>query len=57
MIAVGISPRWRVEGIGAVRRVLVRGAQPPVLLVHRGLRPGALAPNESRTRFTWTLGF
>ena len=57
VIAVGVSPRWRAEGIGAARRALVRDAQPPVLLVHRGLRPGALAPHESRTRFTWTLGF
>ncbi len=57
VIAVGVSPRWRAEGIGAPRRALVRDARPPVLLVHRGLRPGALAPHESRTRFTWTLGF
>jgi hypothetical protein len=34
----------------------VRGARPPVLLVHRGPRPGGLAPRQSRTRFTWTLG-
>ena len=27
----------------------------PTLLVHRGLRPGGLAPRGSRTRFTWTL--
>ena len=53
--SVGISPRWRHEGIGAARRALVRDARPPVLLVHRGPRPGLLAPRESRTRFTWTL--
>jgi len=57
VVAVGVSPRWRVEGIGAARRALVRDARPPVLLVHRGPRPGGLAPHESRTRFTWTLGF
>lgn len=56
LVVVGISPRWRHEGIGAARRALVRAAQPPVLLVHRGPRPGGLAPRESRTRFTWTLG-
>ncbi len=56
LVAVGISPRWRHEGIGTVRRALVRAAWPPVLLVHRGPRPGGLAPRESRTRFTWTLG-
>jgi nucleotide-binding universal stress UspA family protein len=56
MVAVGVSPRWRAEGIGAARRALVRDARPPVLLVHRGPRPGGLAPPDSRTRFTWTLG-
>ena len=55
LVAVGVSPRWRQEGIGAARRALVRDARPPVLLVHRGPRPGVLAPRESRTRFTWTL--
>ena len=55
LVVVGISPRWRHEGIGAARRALVRDARPPVLLVHRGPRPGLLAPRESRTRFTWTL--
>src|SRR5262249_19846134 len=56
VVAVGISPRWRHEGIGATRQPLGRAARPPVLLVHRGPRPGLLAPRESRTRFTWTLG-
>jgi hypothetical protein len=52
---VGISPRWRREGIGATRRALVRRARPPVLLVHGGPRPGGLAPRESRTRFSWSI--
>ena len=55
VVAVGVSPRWRQEGIGAARRALVREARAPVVLVHRGPRPGGLAPRESRTRFTWTL--
>jgi DNA-binding SARP family transcriptional activator len=55
LVVVGISPRWRREGIGTARRALVRHAHPPVLLVHRGPRPGGLAPTESRTRFTWSL--
>jgi DNA-binding SARP family transcriptional activator len=56
LVVVGISPRWRHEGIGAARRALVRAARPSVLLVHRGPRPGGFAPHENRTRFTWTLG-
>jgi DNA-binding SARP family transcriptional activator len=55
LVVTGISARWRHEGIGAMRRALVRRARPPVLLVHRGPRPSGLAPRESRTRFTWTL--
>lgn len=55
LVVVGISPRWRREGIGAVRRVLVGTARPPLLLVHRGPRPSGLAPRESRTRFTWSI--
>ena len=54
-VAVGISPRWRQEGIGDTRRALVRHAFAPTLLVHRGPRPGGLAPHETRTRFTWSL--
>jgi DNA-binding SARP family transcriptional activator/nucleotide-binding universal stress UspA family protein len=55
LVVVGISPRWRREGIGASRRALVGAARSPVLLVHRGPRPSGLAPRESRTRYTWTL--
>ena len=55
VVVVGISPRWRREGIGAVRRALVDQAAPPTLLVHRGPRPGGLAPRGSRTRFTWSI--
>jgi hypothetical protein len=54
LVVVGISPRWRSDGIGAMRRALVR-AELPVLLTHRGPRPGGLAPGDSRTRFTWSL--
>ena len=52
---VGISPRWRHDGIGATRHALVRLGAAPVVLVHRGPRPGALAPREAMTRFTWSL--
>jgi DNA-binding SARP family transcriptional activator len=54
VVVVGISPRWRRDGVGASRRALLR-ADAPVMLVHHGLRPGGLAPRESRTRFTWSL--
>ena len=56
LLVVGLSTRWREEGIGAARLALVTNARPPTLLVRRGLRPGGLAPRESLTRFTWSLG-
>jgi DNA-binding SARP family transcriptional activator len=41
-------------GLDPTRRALL--AKPfPVLLVHGGLRPGGLAPPETRTRFSWSL--
>jgi DNA-binding SARP family transcriptional activator len=55
VVVVGMSARWRSEGIGAVRRALVERARPPAILVHRGPRPGGLAPRGSRTRFTWSI--
>ena len=56
LVVVGLPERWRRDGLGRVRGALAARAQSPVLLVRRGLRPGGLAPPESVTRFTWTLG-
>ena len=55
LLVVGVSDRWRSEGLGAARLALANRAGVPVLLVRRGLRPGGLAPKESMTRFTWSL--
>ena len=51
---VGLSPRWRREGLGATRRALVATGT-PTLIVHRGARPGGLAPRDRLTRFTWSI--
>jgi hypothetical protein len=53
-VVVGLSPRWRREGLGASRQALV-AAGTPTLIVHRGARPGGLAPRDRLTRFTWSL--
>lgn len=55
LLVVGLSDRWRSEGIGAARAGLAAAAAVPVLFVRRGLRPGGIAPGETATRFTWTL--
>jgi DNA-binding SARP family transcriptional activator len=56
LVVVGLPPRWRRAGIGSARRALLESVALPVLLVHRGPRPGVLAPRDSHTRFTWSLG-
>jgi len=56
LLVVGVSDRWQTEGIGHTRRAVALGSDVPTLFVRRGLRPGGVAPNETLTRFTWTLG-
>lgn len=55
ILVVGLSDRWAVEGLGAVRSRLAREASTRVVFVRRGVRPGGLAPTQTRTRFTWSL--
>jgi DNA-binding SARP family transcriptional activator len=54
VVVVGLSDRWRKEGLGPVRSALAAAGQ-PTLLVRKGLRPGGLAPPQNLTRFTWSL--
>jgi DNA-binding SARP family transcriptional activator len=53
---MGLSTRWRNEGLGPMRQAFLRDPRRPTLLVRSGPRPGGLAPPDSRTRFTWSLG-
>ena len=55
LIVVGLSDRWRQEGLGDTRLALAQRAKPPMLFVKRGLRPSGVAPQGSLTRFTWSL--
>jgi DNA-binding SARP family transcriptional activator len=54
-VVVGLSQRWRREGLGEARRALASDPQCPLLVVHRGPRPSGIAPRESATRFTWSV--
>jgi DNA-binding SARP family transcriptional activator len=56
LLVIGLSERWRSEGIGPARLAVAGRAHAPTLFVRRGLRPSGVAPNETLTRFTWTLG-
>jgi DNA-binding SARP family transcriptional activator len=55
LLVVGLSDRWRSEGIGRVRLAVAARAHAPTLFVRGGLRPSGIAPSETLTRFTWTL--
>ncbi len=55
LLVVGLSERWREEGLGPFRLALAERSPAPAIFVRRGPRPGGLAPAESRTRYTWSL--
>ena len=55
IVVVGLTDRWRRDGVGRARTALAASPHHPTLLVRRGLRPGGLAPRASETRFTWTI--
>jgi Kef-type K+ transport system membrane component KefB len=54
LLVIGLSERWRDEGLGPTRSEIARAAPAPVLFVRRGTRPGALAPKDDVTRFGWS---
>jgi hypothetical protein len=56
LLVVGLSDRWRTEGVGRTRLAVARGVEVPTLFVRRGRGPSGVAPNETLTRFTWTIG-
>jgi DNA-binding SARP family transcriptional activator len=55
LLVVGLSERWRQEGLGRVRGTLVGSPPAPTLLVRRGSRPSGIAPSETATRFGWSM--
>jgi DNA-binding SARP family transcriptional activator len=55
ILVVGLSERWRTEGLGGIRSALAAEPPSPMVLVRRGVRPSGLAPPATLTRFTWSL--
>ena len=55
VVVVGLTERWRRDGLGRARTALAVDAAAPTLLVRRGLRPSGLAGRAGDTRFTWTI--
>jgi DNA-binding SARP family transcriptional activator len=54
LLVVGLSERWREEGIGSARAAIATAASAPVLFVRAGLHRHGIAPSHTMTRFTWT---
>jgi hypothetical protein len=54
LLVIGLSERWRQEGLGETRRAIAKAAPAPIVFVRRGERPGALAPATDATRFAWS---
>jgi hypothetical protein len=55
LLVVGLSDRWRREGLGPTRSEIAKAAPAPVLFVRRGTRPGLFAPRENVTQFRWSM--
>jgi len=54
-LVVGLSDRWKQEGLGAVRAQLVATPPAPTVLVRRGTGAAGMAPEQAPTRFGWSL--
>ena len=54
LLVIGLSARWREEGLGPTRSEIAKAAPAPIAFVRRGSRPGALAPSDEFTHFTWS---
>jgi Kef-type K+ transport system membrane component KefB len=55
LLVIGMSDRWRSEGLGPTRSEIARAAPAPVLFVRRGTRPGLFASRDSVTHFQWSM--
>ena len=55
LLVLGLSERWRTEGLGETRSVIAAAPPSPTVFVRKGLRPSGIAPPATLTRFTWSL--
>jgi Kef-type K+ transport system membrane component KefB len=55
LLVIGLSDRWRREGLGPTRSEIAKVAPAPVLFVRRGSRPGLFAPRDNVTQFKWSM--
>jgi Kef-type K+ transport system membrane component KefB len=55
LLVIGLSDRWRREGLGPTRSEIAKAAPAPVLFVRRGTRPGLFSARDHVTQFKWSL--
>jgi hypothetical protein len=55
LLVIGLSERWRREGLGPTRSEIAKAAPAPVLFVRRGARSGVFAPRDNATQFKWSM--
>jgi hypothetical protein len=55
LLVIGLSERWRKEGLGPTRSDIAKAAPAPVLFVRRGTRPGLFASGDAVTQFKWSM--
>jgi Kef-type K+ transport system membrane component KefB len=55
LLVIGMSDRWRREGLGPTRSEIAKAAPAPVLFVRRGTRPGIFAARDNSTQFKWSM--
>jgi hypothetical protein len=55
LLVIGLSERWRREGLGPTRSEIAKAAPAPVLFVRRGTRTGLFAARENVTQFNWSM--
>jgi Kef-type K+ transport system membrane component KefB len=54
LLVIGLSERWRQEGLGPTRSEIAKVAPAPVLFVRRGTREGLFA-RKNVTQFNWSM--
>jgi hypothetical protein len=55
LLVIGLSDRWKSEGLGPTRSEIAKAAPAPVLFVRRGTRAGLFASREDVTNFNWSM--
>ena len=54
LLILGLSDRWREEGLGEMRTAVASALPAPLVFVRRGRDRGVLAARDESTGFTWS---